>query len=93
MNEAYEVELTQLMSNFVASPFDLVLGVERQTTRKVDESGTDQGFTEVEWQVIYARVLVEDRWYFLPPALYDGVDNEYGELIGDKLWELTNRLN
>lgn len=92
MNEAFEVELTKLEASFSASPFDLVLGVEKQTTVKVEESDGITPFTDVEWQIIYARVLLEDRWHFLPQHLYDEIDDKYGELIGDKLWELTQTI-
>lgn len=89
MNEAFEVELTNLEASFSASPFNLVLGVEKQTTLKVEASENIHPFTDVEWQVIYARVLLDDRWYFLPQHMYDEIDDKYGDVIGDKLWELT----
>jgi len=93
MNEAYEVELTQIKTTFAASPIDLVLGVERQTTLKVDTHENIQGFTDVEWQVIYCRALIDDCWHILPQALYDEIDDEHGDLIGDKLWSLAQTLN
>lgn len=92
MNEAYEVELTNLEASFSASPFNLVLGVEKQTMLKIEESGVVQGFTDVEWQVIYARVLIDERWYFLRQEFYDEIDDVYGDTIGEELWKLTNRL-
>lgn len=92
MNEAYEVELNQITASFIPSPFDLVLGVEKQTTVQVDESGTFTAFTDVEWQVVYTRVLIGDRWFFLPQDLYDEIDDMYGEQIGDCLWRLTNTI-
>lgn len=92
MNEAHEVEFTEMKTSFFASPVNLVLGVEKQTTLKVDGLEGLQGFTDVEWQVIYARVLVDDRWFFLPQSLYDEIDDEFGDMIGDRLWQLTNSL-
>lgn len=92
MNEAHEVTLHQLTASFMSSPFDLVLGVELQSPLKVLESEICHAFTDVEWQVIYCRVLIEDRWYFLPQDLYDEVDDTYGDLIGDHLWRLTARM-
>lgn len=92
MNEAYEVELKQIQASFVASPVDIVLGVEKQTTLTVDQSENLQGFTDVEWQVVYARVLLEDRWFFLPQTLYDEIDDVYGDQIGELLWSLTAKL-
>jgi len=89
MNEAYEVELTDVEASFIPTPFTVVLGVERQTTFKVDNDEKVQGFTDVEWQVIYARAMVADRWTILPQDLYDEIDDKYGDLIGDKLWRLT----
>lgn len=92
MNEAYEVELSQIKTTFSASPIDLVLGVERQTTLKVDGIENIQSFTDVEWQVIYARALVDERWFFLPQTLYDEIDDQHGDLIGDRLWALTQSV-
>lgn len=92
MNEAYEVELKNLTASFLPSPFDLILGVEQLTILVVDEGDNIQGFTDVEWQIVYCRVLVDDRWFFLPQTWYDEIDADHGELIGDKLWELTNRI-
>lgn len=92
MNEAFEVELTQIKTTFLASPTDLIIGVEKQSTLVVENDQKIQGFTDVEWQVLYCRVLVDDRWYFLPQDLYDEIDDEYGDLIGDRLWKLTNEL-
>jgi uncharacterized protein YuzE len=89
MNEAFEVELTQIKTSFLASPVDLIIGVEKQTTLKVDNDGNVQGFTDIEWQVVYCRVLVEERWYFLPQSLYDEIDDEHGDVIGNHLWKLT----
>lgn len=51
-----------------------------------------EGFTEDEWQIIYARVLVEDRWYFLPQTLYDAIDDTYSDEMGNLIWKLTSRL-
>jgi hypothetical protein len=93
MNEAYEVELSQIKTTFSASPIDLIMGVEKQTTLKVESTGEMQGFMDVEWQVVYTRVLVDDRWYFLPQDLYDEIDDEYGDVIGEKLWSLTQTIN
>lgn len=81
MNEAYEIELTHISASFMESAFDIVLGVERIPRCECDE-----------WQVMYARVLVEDRWYFLPHELYTELDEKYGELIGLKLFERTLML-
>lgn len=92
MNEAYEVELSNITASFIASPFNLMLGVERQTTLVVDESENVSGFTDVEWQVIYARAQIDGQWYFLPQDQYDQIDGAYSDLIGDKLWELTQKL-
>lgn len=92
MNEAFEVELTQIKTTFLASPTDLIIGVEKQSTLVVENDHTIQGFTDVEWQVMYCRVLVEDRWYFLPQDLYDEIDDAYGDVVGDMLWKLTNKL-
>jgi hypothetical protein len=92
MNEAYEVELNDITASFIAEPFTVVLGVERQTTLKVESDDKVQGFTDVEWQVIYARALVDDRWTILPQTLYDEIDDEHGEMIGDLLWKLTCSL-
>lgn len=91
MNEAYEVELFSLTASFMASPFDLVLGVERLSTLKVDESEMP-GFTDVEWQVVYQRVLDGDHWYFLPHTMFHEIEELYSDQIGDKLWQLTARL-
>ena len=92
MNEAYEVELKQIQASFIASPVDIVLGIEKQITLTVDQSETLQGFTDVEWQIVYARVLLEDRWFFLPQTLYDEIDDVYGDKIGELLYRLTNTL-
>lgn len=92
MNEAYEVELNQITASFIPSPFDLVIGVERQTTVKVDEQGACTGYLDVEWQVMYTRVLIDNRWFFLPQTMYDELDDMYGEQIGDCLWKLTSTL-
>lgn len=92
MKEAYEVELNQLTASFLIEPFDLVLGVEKGATMVVDSSETSGGSTDIEWQVIYARVLVADRWWFLPTSMYDEIDREHGDQIGDKLWSLTQRV-
>lgn len=92
MNEAYEVELSQITASFILLPFDLVLGVEKQTTIKVEEVGGFNAFTDVEWQVIYTRVLIDDQWYILPQHLYDEVDDLYGDQIGECLWTLTNTI-
>lgn len=89
MNEAYEVELNNITASFMPTTFDLVLGVEIQSTLQVDESDMLHAFTDMEWQVMYARVLVDDRWFFLPQTLYDEVDDEFGDQIGDLLWKLT----
>lgn len=78
MNEAYEIELTHISASFMDNAFDIVLGVERIPRQECDE-----------WQVVYARVLVEDRWYFLPHELYVELDEKYDELIGLKLFERT----
>lgn len=92
MNEAFEVELTQMKTSFLASPTNLVIGVEKQSTLVVENDQQVQGFTDIEWQVMYCRVLVDDRWYFLPQSLYDEIDDEFGDLIGDKLWWLTQTV-
>lgn len=92
MNEAHEVEFTQMKASFFAVPFDLVLGVERQSTLVVPGDLNVQSFTDIEWQIVYCRVLVEDRWFFLPQTLYDEIDDTYGDLIGDRLWTLTQQL-
>lgn len=92
MNEAYEVELDQIKASFVASPFDLVLGVEKLTTLKVDEEGDFKGLTDVEWQVVYMRVQIDGRWYFLPHTLHNEIDEVYADMIGDKLWQLTQTV-
>lgn len=93
MNEAYEVELTDVKASFIPTPFTIVLGVERQTTLKVDNDDKVQGFTDVEWQVIYARALVDNRWTILPQSHYDEIDESYGDQIGESLWRLTQTLN
>lgn len=92
MNEAFEVELTQMKTSFLASPTDLVIGVEKQSTLVVENDQKVQGFTDVEWQIVYCRVLLEDRWYFLPQHHYDEIDDEYGDTIGEHLWRLTQAL-
>lgn len=92
MNEVYEVELKNLTASFLPSPFDLVLGVEKQTTLKVDAGEHTHGFTDVEWQVIWSRVKMDDTYVYLPQRLYDELDDEHGEVIGERLWELTNQL-
>lgn len=92
MNEAFEVELTQIKTTFTASLTDLIIGVEKQSTLVVENDQNIQGFTDIEWQVMYCRVLVDDRWYFLPQSLYDEIDDEYGEVIGDLLWKLTQTV-
>lgn len=78
MNEAYEIELNHICASFMENAFDIVLGVERIPRQEYDE-----------WQVVYARVLVEDRWYFLSNELYTELDEKYGEMIGLKLFERT----
>lgn len=92
MNEAFEVELTQIKTTFLASPTDLIIGVEKQSTLVVENDQQVQGFTDIEWQVMYCRVLMDDRWFFLPQDLYDEIDDEYGEVIGDLLWKLTQTV-
>lgn len=93
MNEAYEVELTNLEASFINSPFNLIIGVERQSTLVVDGDNKIQGFTDVEWQVIYSRVFTEGRWMLLSQATYDEIDELYGDMIGDQLWLLSQSLN
>lgn len=92
MNESHEVTLSHLTASFMDVPFDLVLGVELQSTLQVDECDVLHAFTDTEWQVIYCRVLVEDRWHFLPQNLYDEIDELYGDRIGDELWKLARVL-
>jgi hypothetical protein len=92
MNESHEVTLHQLSASFMEVPFDLVLGLELQSSLKVDECSLLHAFTDLEWQVIYCRVLVEDRWHFLPQDLYDEIDEVYGERIGDELWKLSCKV-
>lgn len=91
MNESYEVELKQIKASFLPSAFDLIVGVENTSTLLI-EGFAHAEFTDIEWQVVYCRVLVDGRWYFLPQDLYDEIDDEYGDLIGDRLWKLTNEL-
>ncbi len=78
MNEAYEIELKHICASFMENAFDIVLGAERIPRQECDE-----------WQVVYARVLVEDRWYFLPDELYGEIDSLYGDQIGEMLFSLT----
>lgn len=89
MNKAYEVRLEQITASFVHQPFDLVLGVEQQATLIVEGDEKVQGFTDLEWVVIYSRVELEGESYFLPPALYDEIDDLYADDIGNALWRLT----
>lgn len=89
MNEAYEIELTGVTASFITEPFDLVLGVEKLVVMKVPPEVGVEGSTDIEWQIVYARVLVEDRWFFLPQQDYDEIDHAHGDLIGEKLWVLT----
>lgn len=92
MNESYEVELKQITASFLPSTFDLIVGVENTSTLSVE--GLTQGgdFTDIEFQVVYCRVLVDNRWYFLPHNLYDEIEDVYGDQIGDRLWELSQHL-
>lgn len=92
MNEAFEVELVDLSASFISTTFNLVLGLEKQMTIQVEGSERLNGFTDIEWQIVYSRVLVDDRWYFLPQDMYDEIDDKYSDLIGDKLWTLTQNL-
>lgn len=92
MNESYEVELKQITASFLPSAFDLIIGVENTSTLSVKGLVKDGDFTDIEWQVVYCRVLVDDRWYFLPHNLYDEIEDVYGDKIGDRLWELSQRL-
>jgi hypothetical protein len=78
MNEAYEIELLGIKASFMASPFDLVIGAERKLLGEVEE-----------WQVMYARILIDDRWHFMPHELYTEIDTTYGDMIGDRLFELS----
>ena len=89
MNKAYEVRLEQITTSFVHQPFDLVLGVELLSTLIVEGDEKVQGFTDLEWIVIYSRVETEGQSYFLPPALYDEVEDLYADDIGDALWRLA----
>lgn len=93
MNEAYEVQLNDLTASFLPSPFDLVIGVERLNTVVVEAGENTTGFTDIEWQVMWSRVRVGDTLMFLTQNLYDELDGEYGDIIGEKLWELTQTLN
>lgn len=90
MNEAFELTLTKKSVSFAEQPVELVIGAELKRKLTVDEEGLS--FTDVEWQVIYCRVLVEDRWYFLPHELYDEIDERFGDEIGERIWSLTARL-
>lgn len=92
MNESHEVTMKNLTASFMDSPFDLVLGVELQSALDIPDGGLCHGFKDTEWQVIYCRVLLEDRWHFLPQELYDEIDEIYGDRIGDELWKLTASL-
>lgn len=78
MNKAYEIELQGITANFVGSSFDLVVGVERILLSDYDE-----------WNVVYARVMIDDRWYFLPDDLYEEIDALYSDTIGDRIFELN----
>lgn len=78
MNEAHEVQLECLTASFLPSPFDLVLGVEKRHLE-----GT------VEWQIVYGRVLVDARWFFLSQTMLDEIDVRYEDMIGEKLFQLT----
>lgn len=92
MNESYEVELKQITASFLPSAFDLIVGVENTSILSVEGQTQGCDFTDIEFQVVYCRVLVDDRWYFLPPALYDEIEDIYGDRIGDRLWELSQHL-
>lgn len=78
MNEAYEIELQGLTATFMPNSFDLVIGAERIRLPDYDE-----------WKIVYARVLIEDRWYFLPNDLYDEIDSLYSDRIGELLFALA----
>ena len=89
MNQAYEVELNNIKASFMPSTFDLVIGVELQSTLTIKESDLLNGFVDMDWQVMYARVLVDERWFFLPQSLYDEIDETFGDQIGDMIWGLA----
>jgi hypothetical protein len=92
MNESFEVELKQITASFLPSAFDLIIGVENTSTLSVEGLTKGGDFTDIEWQVVYCRVLVGDRWYFLPQTLYDEIEDLYGDQIGDRLWKLSTTL-
>lgn len=91
MKEAHEVTLINVTVSFMDQPVDLVIGVELQASFPIGD-GSDHDYTDFDWQVIYCRVLVDTRWYFLPETLYDEIDTVFGDQVGDKLWELTARM-
>jgi hypothetical protein len=92
MNESYEVELNNIKASFLPSEFDLIVGVENTSTLAVKGLTLGGDFTDIEWQVVYCRVLVDERWYFLPHNLYDEIEDVYGDQIGNRLWELSQTL-
>lgn len=92
MNESFEVELKQITTSFLPSAFDLIVGVENTSTLAVKGLIPGGDFTDIEWQVVYCRVLVDERWYFLPHTFYDEIEDKYGDHIGDRLWELSQTL-
>ena len=91
MNVIHEVEIDNVEVSFLASPCPVVLGVEQESVIRVC-GDTLASFTDVEWQVVYARVTIDHQSYIIPQDLYDEVDEKYGDVIGDKLWELTRSL-
>lgn len=92
MNEIHEVEICNVEASFVASPFSVVLGAEKQSVLRVCEE-TLASFTDVEWQIVYARAVINGQSFIMPQDLYDEVDDKYGDVIGDKLWELTAAMH
>lgn len=78
MNQAYEIELQGITATFMQNSFDIVVGAERILLSDYDE-----------FNVIYARVLIGDRWCFLPDELYGEIDSLYGDQIGQMLFTLT----
>lgn len=92
MNEIHEVEIENVEASFLASPCSIILGAEKQSVLRVCEE-TLASFTDVEWQIVYARAVIDGVSFIMPQDLYDEVDDRYSDTIGDKLWLLTYRMH
>lgn len=92
MTKAYEVELNKITASFLPFPFDAVFGFEILNTVVVEGGETTDALTDVEWGVTYCRISIDDHWSFLCSSLYEQIEENYSDLIGEKLWTLTQSL-